>query len=208
LANTAIGRGARALLVQYATSHSASLQKWHVGLKKVFTGDSSPSDAVTGSPEAVALDTLANRDAIVVECVENQRWWAGLSWISHMLRNERGPWSNLDGSVAAPSLSDFADPSEAIALGIAFADAHAQVPLPVTASRLKWMWAPDSQWVVDTTWSDDIGTRADEEGWVYTDNHWQVTKRKSNWLTRRRRWIRMAVLASSSTASSADSLII
>ncbi|KAJ3024352.1 hypothetical protein HKX48_000027 [Thoreauomyces humboldtii] len=100
---------------------------------------------------------------VTVTLFENQRWWAGLGWIPHLLRSERGPWSDETGQITRAAKEDFQLPQEG-----------------------EWQWADDA-WRLDVGWSD-----VDEQGWKYTDHSWENGKTKAamSSLTRRRMWVR------------------
>ncbi|KAJ3153747.1 hypothetical protein HDU86_005080 [Geranomyces michiganensis] len=101
---------------------------------------------------------------VTVTLFENQRWWAGLGWIPHLLRSERGPWSDETGQIARA-------PKEVY-------------ELPQDCGE--WAWC-DDDWRLDVGWAD-----VDEQGWQYTDHVWSNAKTKAamSSLTRRRMWVR------------------
>ncbi|KAJ3179481.1 peroxisome- protein [Gaertneriomyces sp. JEL0708] len=100
---------------------------------------------------------------VVVSLFENQRWWAGLGWIPHLLRSERGPWSDETGQIVRPPKEMYALPDDGV-----------------------WEWV-DEEWRLDVGWAE-----VDEHGWRYTDHVWQAGKRRAamSSLTRRRMWVR------------------
>lgn len=191
LANTAVGLATQTLFIKYAQSNAifvfSGLQRM-LGdrLKSIIGGDT----ATEGTPSTTVL----------IEVVENQRWWAGLNWIPHLLRNERASWSSLDGQLASKPMSEMLDPSEAIHMGMGVSAAtNGDLPrrLPSDLSTLAWRWVPGSTWTLDQTWVTASNKQAlvDEEGWVYSDHDWTLTKKKRALLTRRRRWVRPAYVA-------------
>ncbi|KAJ3392304.1 hypothetical protein HDU92_008535 [Lobulomyces angularis] len=98
-----------------------------------------------------------------VQLYENQRWWAGLGWIAHLLRSERVAWSDESGENAKPSKDDYELPG------------------------VEWEWASDD-WKIDMAWNSTM----DENGWVYSDHNWLNIQNKPGVtsLTRRRMWVR------------------
>lgn len=103
---------------------------------------------------------------VTVKLYENQRWWAGLGWIPHLLKSERQPWSDDTGAIAKTAKETF--------------------PLPSDTEQGSWSWA-DPEWRLDMGWEE-----GDEMGWVYSDHNWEYPKNKANTgsLTRRRLWVR------------------
>ncbi|KAI8815231.1 integral peroxisomal membrane peroxin-domain-containing protein [Cladochytrium replicatum] len=97
---------------------------------------------------------------------ENQRWWAGLGYIPHMMNWERTAWSDESGTVAYVSKEE--------------------VEFPEAGNDWEWVWSsPDWQLSV-------VRERTDEDGWIYSDHYWQNPKRKAQlgYITRRRLWTR------------------
>ncbi|TPX60999.1 hypothetical protein SpCBS45565_g07362 [Spizellomyces sp. 'palustris'] len=101
---------------------------------------------------------------VTVTLFENQRWWAGLGWIPHLLRSERGPWSDETGQITRSPKELFELPEDG---GV-------------------WQWM-DEDWRLDVGWAD-----VDDQGWQYTDHVWANAKSKAamSSLTRRRMWVR------------------
>ncbi|KAJ3315737.1 hypothetical protein HDU76_002131 [Blyttiomyces sp. JEL0837] len=124
-----------------------------------------PDAMVDLGPKLVELeeDLGKKSEIVIVEVYENQRWWAGPGWTSHMLQGERSAWSDETGMSLQPPRSDDDAP-----------------PLP------GWEWVAKS-WTLDTEWS-----ATDEKGWVYSDHNWQSPSPTAGLmsLTRRRRWYR------------------
>lgn len=113
--------------------------------------------------EAIANVTRAGSTGKTkVQLFENQRWWAGLGWISHLLRSERPPWSDETGEIARPLMDLYELPGD------------------------EWEWV--DEWRVDMDWNSTM----DQDGWVFTDHHWQLDQNKASTscLTRRRVWTR------------------
>ncbi|KAJ3030275.1 peroxisome- protein [Rhizophlyctis rosea] len=131
---------------------------------------------------SVVMDKVQGRGTVVAESVsaagqqgrdgdgvcvvfENQRWWAGLGWIPHLLATERAAWTSEDPKVLCPPKDGF--------------------PVPAGASGpCAWL---DDDWVLDREW-----TQQDGEGWVYTDYNWRHPRESGfpTAFTRRRRWLR------------------
>ncbi|KAI8816315.1 integral peroxisomal membrane peroxin-domain-containing protein [Fimicolochytrium jonesii] len=104
---------------------------------------------------------------VVVSLFENQRWWAGLGWIPHLLRSERGAWSDSTGTLSRPTKDLFTPPPDPLG---------------------DWEWA-DDDWLLDVGWADvDPNTG----GWQYSDHAWANPRRAPymSSLTRRRMWVR------------------
>ncbi|KAJ3017807.1 UNVERIFIED_CONTAM: hypothetical protein HDU68_011460 [Siphonaria sp. JEL0065] len=107
---------------------------------------------------------------VVVMLWENQRWWAGLGWISHLFRTERSPWSDETGNIARPTK-----------------DAYT-LPLPSNGVG-SWSWV-DLEWTLDFEWATSgVDQR---EGWQYSDHRWENPRAKMGVgsITRRRVWVR------------------
>ncbi|RUS31019.1 integral peroxisomal membrane peroxin-domain-containing protein [Jimgerdemannia flammicorona] len=139
-------------------------------------------DKVNGLLKVLEEKIKKQNSVNVVSVFENQRWWAGSGFTPQLLRNERGPWSDISGTRTLPAKEDQPAPA-----------GHAWV---------------DGEWTLDETgpWTDE-GTgvttlvEPDEGGWVYTDHRWENPKRadakekdSGRSLTRRRRWVRRARL--------------
>ncbi|KAJ3108366.1 hypothetical protein HDU97_001491 [Phlyctochytrium planicorne] len=125
------------------------------------------ADRVDSIREGIAAARKSPEGSVVtVTIYENQRWWAGLGWIPHLLRSERAPWSDDTGAIPRPSKEQF--------------------ELPANDPAGAWTWV-DADWRVDRGW-----TEVDENGWCYTDHVWAVPKDRAaiGSLTRRRAWIR------------------
>ena len=118
---------------------------------------------------------------VTVELYENQRWWAGLGWISHMLRNERSAWSAAHGKKIYKNKDSYDSPSHLISNGQAINEQEAEL-------IWKWKWTGD--WQIDH----DYQIGVDEQGWHYTDYKWMRVDKRSGgaFVTRSRRWIRKA----------------
>ncbi|CAM0142138.1 ARS-binding factor 1 [Umbelopsis sp. WA50703] len=106
---------------------------------------------------------------------ENQRWWPGSGFTPQMLRTERGPWSDISGTIPLPSKYEHKPPA-----------------------GYKWV---DDDWKLDKTgpWKQNfLGVvEPDEGGWVYSNSEWEPLGKKKDSgdgskrdLTRRRRWVR------------------
>ncbi|ORY07830.1 Pex24p-domain-containing protein [Basidiobolus meristosporus CBS 931.73] len=102
-------------------------------------------------------------DILDVVLFENQRWWAGLGWVTNMLSSERTSWSDETGEVPM-------EPKETFQL----------------QRGQKW---EDAEWSIINDWRE---SGADEEGWVYTDHYWKNPRAKPSFtsVTRRRMWVR------------------
>ncbi|KAI8823093.1 Peroxin/Dysferlin domain-containing protein [Fimicolochytrium jonesii] len=98
---------------------------------------------------------------MVVSLFENQRWWAGPGWISHLLAEERAPWSDHSGAMSCPSPDDYTLP-------------HG------------WTWH-DDDWRCDTSWgtTDPEGWVYSDHKWMNPTPTAGLVS-----LTRRRRWVR------------------
>ncbi|TPX49351.1 hypothetical protein SeLEV6574_g01528 [Synchytrium endobioticum] len=112
--------------------------------------------------ELFKMNSIPTGDAAVVGIYQNERWWAGLGFIPHLLPSERRPWSDATGLVEMADLKSYRLPAE------------------------DWEWADDA-WVVNGTW-----TQVDDDGWCYTDNGWQHPRKSPGVIsfTRRRLWTR------------------
>ncbi|KAI8824067.1 integral peroxisomal membrane peroxin-domain-containing protein [Fimicolochytrium jonesii] len=106
----------------------------------------------------------ADDGVVVVSLYENQRWWAGLGWIPHLLRSERPAWSDETGTISRPAKDHYEPPQDG---GV-------------------WEWM-DEDWLLDVGWAN-----VDEKGWQYMDHTWENAKSKASMgsLTRRRMWVR------------------
>ncbi|KAK9723010.1 hypothetical protein K7432_002260 [Basidiobolus ranarum] len=102
-------------------------------------------------------------DILDVVLFENQRWWAGLGWVTNMLSSERTSWSDETGEVSM-------DSKETLQL----------------QRGQKW---EDAEWSIINDWRE---SGADDEGWVYTDHYWKNPRAKPSFtsVTRRRMWVR------------------
>jgi hypothetical protein len=139
---------------------------------------------------------------LVVECFENQRYWAGMGWIPHMLSSERPPWSDGKGTRSMRPKEEYQEPGELINSGMAFESNLTADCVPVESQSLpagvEWHWHPESIWAVDTEWAKGLSATSDSllidrDGWLYSDHKWQFQKKTSKrCLTRQRRWIRVA----------------
>ncbi|KAJ3282628.1 peroxisome- protein [Blyttiomyces sp. JEL0837] len=149
LGNTALFRAVSTtlppVLLKSIQEHVGNIKEGILSVGKGGSGDS-------GSVTKIAL-------------YENQRWWAGLGWIPHLLRSERSPWSDETGNIQRPTKEEY--------------------PLPNDPSGT-WTWV-DPEWRLDMGWSE-----VDDGGWKYTDHSWANPKDKANVgsLTRRRLWVR------------------
>jgi hypothetical protein len=191
-ANTSMGRALQTVAMQYMQRHSQTFnfRKFLLYVVQSFSR-SSGSSIVTESLDSDAM-------TVTVECYENQRWWAGLGWIAHLLRTERAAWSNFKGDLALKPKDELDSAQQWIALGAGLMNVEAQRErVPSDLASLTWEWVPGSQWHLDTAWASTEKQQVDAEGWVYGDHNWQRVKKKSSQagnLTRRRRWIRQAFL--------------
>ncbi|TPX33078.1 hypothetical protein SmJEL517_g03903 [Synchytrium microbalum] len=113
----------------------------------------------------------------VVEIYQNERWWAGLGYIPHLLHSERTAWSDETGSMGMPSTEEYVLPSE------------------------EWEW-DDEEWGVDRTWNE-----VDENGWCYSDHSWTSPRKTAGLasFTRRRLWTRTMKKCKKGTAVAASS---
>ena len=201
LGNHPMGEAIKQMLMERFTGSTAKDKKKVSKKHKKTVSISVPSEQQEQQPKY----KLA-----MVECVENQRYWAGMGWMSHLLKQERAPWSSLDGKTSTRSIIDLeqADIARMAKKGLVFEDdtpASNEVPqiMPSdsrkfsTASnnadldRWSWEWMPGSEWQLDQSWS-----ALDEEGWAYSDHEWKAPKKKLSSgppLTRRRRWIRFVI---------------
>ncbi|KAJ3323366.1 hypothetical protein HDV06_001886 [Boothiomyces sp. JEL0866] len=111
---------------------------------------------------------------IDISLYENQRWWAGVGWVSALLQNERKAWSDGTGTITLPSKDNYELPAVED-----FTDLAA-----VKSGKFEWI---DEDWELDTKW-----TETDEQGWVYTNQSWGNPKpnRILGSFTRRRKWVR------------------
>ncbi|KAJ1965074.1 hypothetical protein IWQ62_002755 [Dispira parvispora] len=118
-----------------------------------------------------ASNQLTEHSTVKVVVFENQRWWAGLGWIPHLLPAERSAWSDVDGTVQAQP-KDHMEPLAG------------------------YTWEDSGGWQRDTTWCTKVCI-TDPNGWVYTDNHWKHPQANSGItvFTRRRKWFRFATIA-------------
>lgn len=114
---------------------------------------------------------------------ENQRRWVALGFSSNLFPSERAPWTEEHGN-PCPDIHHFTLPDAG-------------------APGLTWRWVVGSDWRVDPAWAAATGTEggSDGEGWKYYDNKWKNGSKIDDWSkwTRRRRWIRDAVLVEIST---------
>lgn len=121
---------------------------------------------------------LQERDSLLLPLVctnaaFSQRSWPFAGWRTATFPFERSPWADASKKAVLPK---------------------SQFTLPETiqtASLATWTWA----WV-DSEWRLELNDKTDELGWTYGTVFWSVFDRKDKgWLsTRRRRWIRRAVL--------------
>ncbi|KAJ3113328.1 peroxisome- protein [Phlyctochytrium bullatum] len=142
------------------------------------------ADRVDSIREGIAAARKAPEGSTVtVTLFENQRWWAGLGWIPHLLRSERAPWSDETGSIPRPSKDQF--------------------ELPANDPAGTWTWV-DPDWRVDRGW-----TQVDETGWCYTDHVWSVPKDRAaiGSLTRRRAWVRQMKITPNGVVGSVAAVV-
>ncbi|KAJ3090599.1 peroxisome- protein [Quaeritorhiza haematococci] len=161
--------GVAAFLQNTALFRAASTTLPPVLMKNLQENIDTIRDAIAAASRGQSGST------VTVSLFENQRWWAGLGWVPHLLRSERGPWSDESGQIARAPKDLYELPG---------AD---------------WEWInPD--WELNTKWA-----TVDEEGWVYTDHNWQSAKDKSTMgsLTRRRMWVRTMKLKPKSAEAKA-----
>ncbi|KAI8095657.1 integral peroxisomal membrane peroxin-domain-containing protein [Thamnidium elegans] len=119
-----------------------------------------------------------------ISVYENQRWWPLRGYLHEMVNCERSPWSDFTGAVYMPIITE--------------------IPAPKG-----YQWKDTSEWALDRTgpWVDDylgieIATSPDTDGWVYSDDNWNISttsikpidddtkEQHKEAMTRRRRWIR------------------
>ncbi|CAO3589485.1 unnamed protein product [Absidia cylindrospora] len=111
-----------------------------------------------------------------ISLYENQRWSNEYSdFTSHLLDNERGPWSNFTGNQEMPSDKQ-------------------NIPAP---KLYEWI---ENEWKLDTvgTWTEEtleleLLMKPDKDGWVYFDDSWARPADEFQHgitTTRRRRWTR------------------
>ncbi|KAI8619860.1 integral peroxisomal membrane peroxin-domain-containing protein [Chytriomyces sp. MP71] len=100
---------------------------------------------------------------------ENQRWWAGLGWIPHLLASERAPWSDASGVRSHAHKDLFVLPASD----------------PVAGA---WDWM-DPEWTLDFEWTEEVDAK---EGWQYCDHTWTSGRAVAGLgsMTRRRAWRR------------------
>jgi hypothetical protein len=131
-------------------------------------------------------------EVMYIEIFENQRWWAGLGWISHLLRSERGDWSDRDGTIELKNKDDYSIPPIKYELIVD----QQNKPLKDYNITSSWKWSGD--WILDKSnpryWS--TSSKMDSQGWVYYDHNWKELPDSSyTKLTRRRRWKRQICLS-------------
>ncbi|KAI3657868.1 hypothetical protein MP638_003186 [Amoeboaphelidium occidentale] len=185
--NTALGLALKEFVLRIVERRTESLS---TTLSKLFNQERANDLPEDAEPTEIVPE-------VFVETVENQRWWAGMGWLPHTLKNERPSWSNSLGTIASRPCQDIVDVSECIKNGLVYADKSAKNPIPSSLSGLQWVWAPESKW--ETVCGDANGV-TDDQGWVYYDRSWKKvknTKSSSQLLTRNRRWVRKAVLVES-----------
>jgi hypothetical protein len=188
-----------AVVIRYAKILSSSLQLNRLAaffkrsLNNVIFDNKS---LLPSHPSALSLSaggsSTSSLPTIYAECFENQRWWAGLGWIPHMLRKERAAWSDVDGTVALAAKEDLEDPKVLMAEGMAFPNVNTRVAVDADLAELSWEWELNGYWLVDRSWTENL----DDDGWSYTDHKWECVKKENGgaYLTRRRRWIRPAAV--------------
>ncbi|KAJ3156326.1 hypothetical protein HDU89_004108 [Geranomyces variabilis] len=166
--------GVAMFLQNTALFRAASTTLPPVLMKKLQTQVDNIRDAIRDARKA------GDGSTVTVTLFENQRWWAGLGWIPHLLRSERGPWSDETGQISRA-------PKEVY-------------ELPQDCGE--WTWCEDD-WRLDVGWSD-----VDEQGWQYTDHVWSNAKTKAamSSLTRRRMWVRRMRLVKPANASAATNV--
>ncbi|KAJ3181740.1 hypothetical protein HDU87_000758 [Geranomyces variabilis] len=165
--------GVAMFLQNTALFRAASTTLPPVLMKKLQSQVDNIRDAIRDARKA------GDGSTVTVTLFENQRWWAGLGWIPHLLRSERGPWSDETGQISRA-------PKEVY-------------ELPQDCGE--WTWCEDD-WRLDVGWSD-----VDEQGWQYTDHVWSNAKTKAamSSLTRRRMWVRRMRLVKPATTTTTTS---
>lgn len=105
---------------------------------------SSKTATTTTSNTTITSSSAVAPGPVKVVVFENQRWWAGLGWINHLLRSERSAWSDEHGTIAYPKKEEY------------------NLPL----AKEEWEWAVGEVWNIDFSWNE----ACDEEGWVFSDH--------------------------------------
>jgi hypothetical protein len=149
-------------------------------------------ESVDSLREGIAIASSGSEPGVVnvrVSLYENQRWWAGLGWIPHLLSSERPAWSDESGAVQRPSKDAFPLPADS--------DSPSH-----DGQKGTWAWA-DADWRLDLSW-----TTVDEHGWQFTDHSWGAPTAKAaiGSLTRRRLWVRDMKFKPTVAMTSSDSL--
>ncbi|KAI9102402.1 integral peroxisomal membrane peroxin-domain-containing protein [Phlyctochytrium arcticum] len=121
-------------------------------------------------------------NSVTVVLFENQRWWAGLGWIPHLLRSERSPWSDESGAMTCTPKELYQPGPDVLGNG---------------DRNSSWKWA-DDKWQLDHNWAE-----VDEQGWRYSDHGWDNGRNRANMgsLTRRRVWRRTLLLVNTAPNS-------
>eukprot|EP00158_Paraphelidium_tribonemae_P007439 Partr_v1_DN28244_c3_g1_i1_m76019 putative Integral peroxisomal membrane peroxin len=179
--NTAVGLAVQSLIIRTIKANTDNLDI-HRLAASVFRLDAAQS--------SFRPNGTSTHPVLTVEIFENQRWWAGLGWISHMLRNERSSWSDLEGTITLKSKDSYHSPTAFLDHGLAFTDSKARERIPDSMLKLSWKYPTDSDWVLDRNWN--AADNLDEDAWAYTDHKWHHVNLKDggSFITRRRRWIR------------------
>jgi hypothetical protein len=183
-ANTSLGRSVRVEAME-SMKRYFQLQTSFISKERPYSSSSRASNLLDS--ESVTA---------MVECFENQRWWAGLGWIAHLLRKERAPWSNKDGEIVLKSKNEIDSAQHWITMGATLLNSDKNEKTSSQWTTLGWDWVPGSKWRLDTTWVDPEEQKVDADGWVYSDPDWQPIAKTNQAmsLTRRRRWIKPVVL--------------
>lgn len=149
-------------------------------------GSSHALSIASGSP--VPNRNIGDNKMFTFVIHENQRKWLGIGWSSNLLFYERNNFTD-------EFLNDSQSPSN--------------YSLPPSTS-FSWI---DSIWKLDLTNNGSLlsskkNTLASDpgpnDGWIYYDNYWNnpSTQDSISKYTRSRRWIRLAILSSSTSSSS------
>ncbi|KAI9226354.1 MAG: Peroxin/Dysferlin domain-containing protein [Piptocephalis tieghemiana] len=142
-----------------------------------------------GTPKTLMKDD-PSMDGLDVVCrlVENQRYWIGVGWSSHLLPIDPHPWQDMEGNEAPPPES-YVLPGGPMTRGKDHLGGEGMI-------RLKWTWS--SPWSISRILAPKEQETTDPEGWRYGDNFWR-TWTSSPTITsyvRRRIWVRQACVAS------------
>ncbi|KAI8366520.1 integral peroxisomal membrane peroxin-domain-containing protein [Blakeslea trispora] len=156
-----------------------SLFMLNTRMAKFLVKELMPQMALVGKEQYAQLKTwlthverrLDQQEAQVeISLYENQRYYPESGFLAQMLPEEqRGIWSDLSGTRSHPAKELYQAPKG-------------------------YVWV-EEDWILDQTgpWVDDLLclehiVSPEQEGWVYTDDHWQPTTQHT--ITRSRRWVR------------------